>query len=209
MAGTGPRPGRGPDSKSTPYRLRYLISCVGGSDFSLPKGYRNQLPLLTEKDFLTSFQTNCSSALFLAQAFEQHLRNSNSTDHDSTDRGAGPPPPGAAATPEPNELVFISSRAGLTGIGSNLPYAVAKGALNTLSLALAQTLAPEVRVQSLCPGFVDSSWWGPVRDNDPERYSSMKSGMKTVLTVDDVAATVLEALEGGAGGQRGLQWLAE
>jgi 3-oxoacyl-[acyl-carrier protein] reductase len=56
-------------------------------------------------------------------------------------------------------VVNISSIAGVTGIGSSVAYAASKGALNTMTLSLARALAPEVRVNAVCPGFVDSSWF--------------------------------------------------
>ena len=56
-------------------------------------------------------------------------------------------------------VVNISSIAGVTGIGSSVAYAASKGALNTMTLSLARALAPAVRVNAVCPGFVDSSWF--------------------------------------------------
>jgi 3-oxoacyl-[acyl-carrier protein] reductase len=55
-------------------------------------------------------------------------------------------------------VVNISSIGGLLGNGSSMPYAVSKGALNTLTLALARQLAPEVRVNAICPGGLLGNW---------------------------------------------------
>ncbi len=55
-------------------------------------------------------------------------------------------------------VVNVSSDSGFSGIGSSTAYAVSKGALNTLTLALAKALAPEIRVNAVCPGFVDTNW---------------------------------------------------
>ncbi len=55
-------------------------------------------------------------------------------------------------------VVNISSLGGLIGNGSSIPYAVSKGALNTLTLALARQLAPEVRVNAICPGGLLGNW---------------------------------------------------
>jgi 3-oxoacyl-[acyl-carrier protein] reductase len=52
-------------------------------------------------------------------------------------------------------IVNISSIGGVLGRGSSMAYAASKGALNTLTLSLARSLAPQVRVNAIAPGFVD------------------------------------------------------
>ena len=51
-------------------------------------------------------------------------------------------------------IVNISSIGALRGGGSSIAYAASKGALNTLTMSMARLLAPEVRVNALCPGCV-------------------------------------------------------
>jgi NAD(P)-dependent dehydrogenase (short-subunit alcohol dehydrogenase family) len=55
-------------------------------------------------------------------------------------------------------VLMVSSIAGVTGIGSSVAYAASKGALNTMTLSLARTLGPKIRVNALCPGFIDTPW---------------------------------------------------
>jgi len=55
-------------------------------------------------------------------------------------------------------IVNISSIAGVMGVGSSIPYMCSKGALNTLTLALAKWLSPAVRVNTVCPGFIQTRW---------------------------------------------------
>jgi 3-oxoacyl-[acyl-carrier protein] reductase len=55
-------------------------------------------------------------------------------------------------------VVNVSSTAGVTGNGSSVAYAASKGALNTLTLSLSRALAPEIRVNAVCPGFVETRW---------------------------------------------------
>ncbi|HEY1227991.1 MAG TPA: SDR family NAD(P)-dependent oxidoreductase, partial [Ramlibacter sp.] len=53
-------------------------------------------------------------------------------------------------------IVNVSSVAGSLGIGSSVPYIASKGALNAMTLHLARTLAPDVRVNAVCPGLITS-----------------------------------------------------
>ncbi|HWF75864.1 MAG TPA: SDR family oxidoreductase [Caulobacteraceae bacterium] len=64
------------------------------------------------------------------------------------------------AGPQPGAVVNTSSIAGVTGIGSSVPYAASKGALITMTLSLARALAPKIRVNVLCPGYIDTPWFG-------------------------------------------------
>ena len=51
-------------------------------------------------------------------------------------------------------IVNVSSVAGSLGIGSSMPYIASKGAVNSMTLHLARELAPEIRVNAVCPGWV-------------------------------------------------------
>jgi 3-oxoacyl-[acyl-carrier protein] reductase len=56
-------------------------------------------------------------------------------------------------------IVNVSSVAGALGVGSSIPYIASKGAINAMTLHLARALAPEVRVNAVCPGFITSRWF--------------------------------------------------
>ena len=60
----------------------------------------------------------------------------------------------------------VSSIAGLYGIGSSSAYASSKGALITLTKSMARALAPEIRVNAICPGFVGTRWFKDRMDSD-------------------------------------------
>jgi 3-oxoacyl-[acyl-carrier protein] reductase len=55
-------------------------------------------------------------------------------------------------------VVNVSSVAGVYGTGSSLAYVASKAALNGLTLSLARVLGPEVRINAVCPGFVEGEW---------------------------------------------------
>src|SRR6201991_4567227 len=66
---------------------------------------------------------------------------------------------GAKATGRASAVVNVSSVAGIAGIGSSVAYAASKGALNTITLSLARALAPLIRVNTVCPGYIDTPWF--------------------------------------------------
>jgi 3-oxoacyl-[acyl-carrier protein] reductase len=97
-------------------------------------------------------------------------------------------------------VVNISSVASLLGTGSSVAYAASKAALNALSLSLARTLAPEVRVNVVAPGYVDTPWQHAMLGADKaraaaERYASFVP-LKDYARPADVADTVAWLLEG-------------
>src|SRR5690606_4660934 len=58
----------------------------------------------------------------------------------------------------------IGSVAGITGIGSSIPYAATKAAIHTMTKSLAIALAPYIRVNSIAPGAVSTRWWSGYED---------------------------------------------
>jgi NAD(P)-dependent dehydrogenase (short-subunit alcohol dehydrogenase family) len=65
----------------------------------------------------------------------------------------------ASASGNAAAVVNVSSVAGISGIGSSIAYAASKGALNTMTYSLARALAPLIRVNTVCPGYIDTPWF--------------------------------------------------
>lgn len=81
-----------------------------------------------------------------------------------------------SASPEgSSSVVNVSSLAGLNGTGSSLAYAAYKGAVNTMTLSLARSLAPRVRVNAIAPGMVDDGLLQ--RCLDAESYAAVLERM--------------------------------
>lgn len=55
-------------------------------------------------------------------------------------------------------IVNISSVASVMGVGSSLAYMASKGALNAMTFGLARSLGPEIRVNAIGPGMVETPW---------------------------------------------------
>lgn len=99
------------------------------------------------------------------------------------------------AAPQPGAVVNTASIAGVTGIGSSVPYAASKGALNTMTLSLARALAPKIRVNAVCPGFIDTPWFGKGLGEDAAERVRANAAAGTPLKVasspEDIAASTV------------------
>jgi 3-oxoacyl-[acyl-carrier protein] reductase len=90
---------------------------------------------------------------------------------------------------------MTSSIAGVNGTGSSVAYAASKGALNTMTLSLARALAPKIRVNAICPGFIDTRWFSEgVGEERTARIRETVMGMtplKVASKAEDVADAAL------------------
>jgi NAD(P)-dependent dehydrogenase (short-subunit alcohol dehydrogenase family) len=95
----------------------------------------------------------------------------------------------------PGAVVNTASIAGVTGIGSSVPYAASKGALTTMTLSLARALAPKIRVNAVCPGFIDTPWFEKSLPSDT--VDRMRAGvaastpLRAASSAEDIAAAAV------------------
>ncbi|HEV2661644.1 MAG TPA: SDR family NAD(P)-dependent oxidoreductase [Ktedonobacteraceae bacterium] len=90
-------------------------------------------------------------------------------------------------------IVNVGSIAGLTGVGSSLPYAVSKAAVHGLTKSLAHALAPEIRVCCVVPGAVETRWWAGQEER--MKQLSRQVLLQRIATPDDIAKIICSTLE--------------
>jgi 3-oxoacyl-[acyl-carrier protein] reductase len=148
-------------------RIDVLVNNAGITRFANPA----DLTTLNADDFAEIFAVNVSGAYQMTRAVTSYIGQS----------------PIAS-------IVNISSHSGFSGVGSSIAYAASKGALNTLTLSLARSLAPKIRVNGVCPGFVDTDWLKPKLNTDElvkfKQKASDIAPLKRLVTPEEVAEAV-------------------
>ena len=97
-------------------------------------------------------------------------------------------------------IVNVSSVAGSLGIGSSVPYVASKGALNAMTLHLARSLAPDIRVNAVCPSLITSRWF--VDALGANGYEQLKARaeagapLQRASTPEDVAEAITWLVDG-------------
>ena len=132
-----------------------------------PTGLLSKLSLETWNRVLA---VNLTAAFLLAREAEQALRDA---------KGA---------------MVLISSTRAHMSEPNTLPYSASKGGLVALTHALAMTLAPDVRVNCISPGWIDTGKSGPLTPEDHAQHPVGRVGR-----TEDIAAAVAYLLSDGAG----------
>ncbi len=156
-------------------RLDGLVNNAGVTKFCA----HEDLDGLDKQDFLRIYSVNTVGAYQMARAAAPLLRRGG--------RGG---------------IVNVASIAGVMGIGSSIAYAASKGAMITLGLSLARVLGPEIRVNTVCPGFIQGEWLAQGMGRETyERSKAFLEGntpLQVTATPDTVAEAILYFL-GGAG----------
>ncbi len=137
-------------------RLDILVNNAGTTVF-VP---HHDLEALTEEAWDRIFAVNVRGTFYMSRAAAPALRASG--------QGA---------------IVNIASTAGLRAGGSSIPYAASKAAIINLTVSLARVLAPEVRVNCIAPGFIDTRW---LAQGYGERFAAMREAVRQQTPLKDV-----------------------
>jgi 3-oxoacyl-[acyl-carrier protein] reductase len=145
-------------------RLDVLVNNAGTTSFIDHKN----LEELTEDKWDRILQVNLKGPFFCIRAAVPLLRKS----------GGG-------------VVVSVSSVAGISGDGSSIAYAASKGGLNTMTKSLARALGPEIRVNAVCPGPVDTRWLRAVMTVEELEQRTAGFPMRRPAQPEDIADAVM------------------
>ena len=88
-------------------------------------------------------------------------------------------------------IVSLGSQAGRDGGGPGaIPYGASKGALMTMTRGLAKELGPEIRVNSVCPGMIDTDFHNVFTKPEVRAHVANITPLKREGTSRDVANLV-------------------
>ncbi len=155
-------------------RLDILVNNAGTTRFCP----HQDLHGLQKQDFLDIYSVNLVGAFQMTRAAEPALRKAGKA-----------------------HVINTASIAGLAGVGSSIAYAASKGALLTMTKSLARVLGPEIRVNAVCPGFVQGEWLkeGLGEEGYEAELARRKarSALNDTATPETVAQIILGMIIGG------------
>jgi 3-oxoacyl-[acyl-carrier protein] reductase len=152
--------------------VRDAAAAMGGLDVLVHSaGIWNDGPIatLTAARLEEIFRVNAFSAFYLVREALPHLE----------------------AGPGRGSVVFVGSTAGQRGEAGHSHYAATKGALRSLAMSLAVELAPQVRVNSVSPGWVRTPMTEPDLASDVGRAIVATLPNRRVAEVEDVVQAIL------------------
>jgi NAD(P)-dependent dehydrogenase (short-subunit alcohol dehydrogenase family) len=156
---------------ATPFgRIDALFNNAGVTKFAADHA---DLDAVSAEDFLRLYAVNVVGAYQMIRACRAMLESAE----------------------RPGAVVNTASVAAVMGIGSSVPYAASKGAMVTMTLSLARALAPQIRVNAICPGFIDTPWFGKGRDE--AQLARLRAGvaattpLKVASTAEDIAGAAV------------------
>ncbi|MFT4959802.1 MAG: 3-oxoacyl-[acyl-carrier protein] reductase [Paracoccaceae bacterium] len=162
------------DAAATHGRLDILMNNAGITRHARD---HSDLDALTKADFMDTYEVNVVGPYLMLQATKSLLI----AGYEQTGRASA--------------VLNTSSIAGVKAIGSSVAYAATKAALNNMTLALARALAPQIRINAICPGFIGTRWFKDAMDD--ATYAKTVEAVKAAAALgvasgpDDIADSAL------------------
>ncbi|GAA1135941.1 SDR family oxidoreductase [Nocardioides aquiterrae] len=94
-------------------------------------------------------------------------------------------------------LTFVGALAGVDVGGSSIPYAVSKAALQHMVKLLGAVVGPEVRINAVAPGLIDTPWTDGEGFDALRAMWSEKAPLKRTGGPHDVAEVILGLIDFG------------
>ena len=139
-----------------------LVNSAGTTTFAA----YDDLDALTDEVWGRILDVNVKGVFFACRAVVPHMKRT----------GAG-------------SIVNIGSISAIRPVGSSIPYMASKAAVHSMTQSLAVALGPEIRVNSVAPGFIETRWHAG-RD-DAARLTRERTPVARNGAPEDIAQAVL------------------
>lgn len=154
-------------------RIDALINNAGRTKPAPP----GDLEAISAQDFQDIYAVNLIGAYQMVRAVAPHMKAAGN-----------------------GSIVNMSALGALNGGGTSIAYAASKGALNTLTMSLARQLKPEIRVNAICPGFIQTRWMEGVLGAEvyQERVREMAetTPVQKAATAEEIAELLVWFIDG-------------
>lgn len=155
-------------------RVDVLVNCAGTTDF-IPF---HDLDAVSDESWERLYKVNVVGAFHCARAVREPMLKA----------GGG-------------VIINVSSVAAQLGQGSSIPYCCTKAALDNLTVSLARTLAPLIRVNGIAPGFIEGRW---TQGGLGGKYDAIKQAYENTLPLGrvcqpgDIADAIVSLITGSS-----------
>jgi len=154
-------------------RIDVLVNNAGTTKFC----NHHDLDGLNEEDFHRIYAVNAIAPFLMIRAVQEAMKQQQKA-----------------------AIVNVASTAGLNGVGSSIAYCASKAALLNMTKSLARVLGPEIRVNAVCPGFIQGDWLkeglGEIAYEKIKAKTEQQTPLKQTTSAFDIAEAIVMLIEG-------------